>query len=158
MVDVSLVLVRASVRGAGLRDLAPEAATARFVSVSHTDGLSAIATCEARVGVDLERVRNRAYLDRLAARVMNAEEHTAWRTAPDRLVAFAQHWTRYEAYVKALGRGIAAGYRARPEPGWSVVDLDLPAGDAARYAGAIAVEAAAPVIRCRWSTVRATSR
>jgi len=153
MIVVSVVLVRAIVSGATLRDLAPDSVSAPFVSVSHTDGLSAIATCSARIGIDVELVRPRPFVDRLAARVMTAEEFGLWREATDPATAFAQHWTRYEAYVKALGVGIAAGYRARPGTGWSIIDLDL----GPPHVGSLAVEADAPAIRCRWSTAPATS-
>jgi hypothetical protein len=77
---------------------------------------------------------------------MLAEEREVWRTAADPDRAFAQHWTRVEAYLKAIGEGVRGGYLTRPSAGWSMVDLDL----GAPHVGAIAAECDSPVVSVRW--------
>jgi 4'-phosphopantetheinyl transferase len=101
-------------------------------SLSHSGafGLLAVAAGGVRVGVDVEEVRPRRHLDALAARVLNDEEHAAWLAIDDpddRLRAFLRAWTRKEAYVKALGTGLATPLRDVPAQveGWRTCALDL---------------------------------
>lgn len=95
------------------------------VSLSHSDGLALLAVATgARVGVDLEVVRARPRLERLAERVLTPEEHDVWASAPPehRLPAFLAAWTAKEAFLKALGEGIRrplASVPARLPEGWS---------------------------------------
>lgn len=154
---VHVALVPESLRGAELRALVADADSSPRHSVSHTSGLSAIAWSDALVGIDLEVVRTRPKLERLAARTMTPGERAAWSETLDRDRGFAQHWTRVEAYLKAIGVGVKGGYLTRPGSGWSVIDLDL-GGSAATHVGAVAVESAAPVVSLRWMTAPGTSR
>ena len=74
-------------------------------------------TATSRVGVDVEEVRPRRRLDALAARVLNDEEHAAWLRlddADEQLRSFLRVWTAKEAYLKALGIGIATRLRDVP--------------------------------------------
>lgn len=95
------------------------------VSLSHSEGLALLAVAGgARVGVDLEVVRARPRLDRLAGRVLTPEEHDAWVASPPghRLQVFLTAWTAKEAFLKALGEGIRrplASVPARLPEGWS---------------------------------------
>ena len=107
-------------------------AAAVSFSLSHSGafGLLAVAAGRVRVGVDVEEVRPRRHLDALAARVLNDEEHAAWLAIDDpddRLRAFLGEWTRKEAYVKALGTGLATPLRDVPAQveGWRTGALDL---------------------------------
>jgi 4'-phosphopantetheinyl transferase len=143
---VSVAFIAAEHRGDELRALVPEAQGSAHVSVSHTAGLSAIAWSDIRVGVDVERVQPRVMLDRLAARTMRDDERERWLATDDRDRAFAQHWTRVESYLKAIGEGVRGGYLTRPPGGWSVVDLDL----RSPHVGALAVDGEAPTITVRW--------
>lgn len=153
---VHVAFVAASCTGDELRARVPDAEVAPHRSVSHTSGLSAIAWSDARVGVDVEVVRARVKLDRLAVRTMTPSEYAAWSETPDRDRGFAQHWTRVEAYLKAIGVGVRGGYLTRPGKRWSVIDLDL-GGIAGTHVGALAVESDAPVVSVRWLPARGTS-
>lgn len=112
---------------------------------SHTPGCSVLAVAPRRVGVDAEVVRPRRRLDALARRCMLDDEFADWSEADDPLRAFLAHWTRVEAYLKALGVGIPGGLRTRPDDTWTVVDLDL----GPHHLGALAVEAPAVVLSVR---------
>ncbi len=82
-------------------------------SLSHTGGVVVIAvTARARVGVDVER-RGRRTPPGVMRRVLDEQELALVLAAPAerRDEAFLRHWTVKEAYVKALGTGIAAGLR-----------------------------------------------
>jgi 4'-phosphopantetheinyl transferase len=70
--------------------------------------LLAIAS-EARVGVDIEQVRLFPHMDDVAKSVFTPRELQRWRALPDdqRPDRFYRLWTRKEAYLKAIGEGIA---------------------------------------------------
>ena len=110
-------------------------------SVSHSGavGLVAMAT-GAVVGVDVERLRERARLDALAAKCFSAGEIAAWQDAPaaERLERFVRAWTAKEAYLKATGVGITTKLAEVPvDPrGWSMRALVAPAG----YVATLAVD------------------
>ena len=96
-------------------------------NLSHSGGLAAIAIAAgADVGVDVECLRPLPDLERMAERYFSRGENAALRTLapPDRLEAFFRCWTRKEAYLKALGDGLA-----RP---LDAFDVSLLPGDEAR--------------------------
>ena len=114
--------------------LADPSATLRF-NLSHSGGLAAVAVSdELEVGVDIERVKPRRNLLRLARRVLSADEAAAVeaRAPEERLAAFHVAWTRREAVAKCFGVGLAA---PPPDSPVAVSQLDL----APAYAAAIAV-------------------
>lgn len=77
-------------------------------SVSHGGDGALIAVADGPVGVDLERVRERARLERIIARWFSPATREAVLTLPEaeRLHAFHAAWTQREAYVKAVGGGL----------------------------------------------------
>jgi len=80
------------------------------LSISHTPGLVAIALAPTNtlVGVDVESWTRPLRLARLLDASMSAQD-AAWikrQALPAR--GFIQHWTLKEAYLKCLGKGIAA--------------------------------------------------
>ncbi|MDX2259772.1 MAG: 4'-phosphopantetheinyl transferase superfamily protein [Hyphomicrobiaceae bacterium] len=97
-------------------------------NLSHAGDWAAVALCwSAPVGIDIERVRD---VDlRLARRYFAPAEADAVMREADafaRRLAFFRTWTAKEAYVKALGEGIAHGLErfevaTPPGSGWSVV-------------------------------------
>jgi 4'-phosphopantetheinyl transferase len=62
----------------------------------------------AATGVDIEQVRERANLMKIAQRFFSANECAALQALPEeqRLAAFYRCWTRKEAYIKAKGKGL----------------------------------------------------
>jgi 4'-phosphopantetheinyl transferase len=79
-------------------------------NLSHSAGLALCALTEQRrIGVDIERVRPLADLERLADLTFSPRERAAIRRlAPEfRHEAFFNCWTRKEAYIKAIGEGLA---------------------------------------------------
>jgi len=113
-------------------------------NISHSGEACVVAISEAApVGVDVEVVRDRRHLERLArTRLAPAEALEILRRQGDeRRRAFYRCWTRKEAYLKATGLGLTADLssfavsvgplpalitRAEGDSGkWSLVDLDL---------------------------------
>lgn len=105
-------------------------------NLSHSGGLAliAIAPGGVEVGVDVERLRPRRDLARLAARWLPGAdaEAVAATVGPEREAVFYAAWTRHEARVKCTGGGLSG-----PVPGPDVVAHQLDVGDG--YAAALAV-------------------
>jgi 4'-phosphopantetheinyl transferase len=83
-------------------------------SLSHTAGLAVIAvTAREAVGVDIELATRRTP-QAVMRRALTDEELQAIQRLPaaERDEAFLRHWTVKEAYLKALGTGLAAGLRS----------------------------------------------
>ncbi len=75
-------------------------------NLSHSSDLALIAVCrDHEVGVDVERIRPRRNLMRLAERVLAEDAAEAVLNAPvdTRLTVFHEAWTRHEAALKCLG-------------------------------------------------------
>jgi 4'-phosphopantetheinyl transferase len=80
-------------------------------NLSHSGGRALVAVADgAEVGADVEEVRPRADLRRVARRVFTEAEREAIEAAAadDRDRAFYRHWVAKEAFVKATGRGISS--------------------------------------------------
>jgi 4'-phosphopantetheinyl transferase len=123
-------------------------------NLSHAgDGVLVAVCAGAPVGVDLEPLRPLAGAEALVERFFAVEEGQAFLAwpPPRRAEAFFTIWTRKEAYVKALGGGLAIPLGAfavsldgparlirplpgAPFPGPRLCDLPAPAG----YVGALA--------------------
>jgi 4'-phosphopantetheinyl transferase len=78
-------------------------------SQARSGGLALIAVSRAQVGADLERVAARPGLDDLAAARFAAREATciADGCCGSPTLSFYRHWTAKEAYLKAIGLGLA---------------------------------------------------
>lgn len=119
-----------------------------------------------RVGVDVERVRHDVAVSRIADRFFAPSERNALRSFPEptRTEAFFACWTRKEAYVKAIGDGLAHSLRnfAVPvdvppasRPNWMTVRPENPRWPwsfwsfvpAPGYVGCVAVEGGAVSIK-----------
>jgi 4'-phosphopantetheinyl transferase len=122
-------------------------------SVSHTDGVSVIALARrGSVGVDIERCRAVPEKLKIATEVFgnDAARTIAALAEPKRDEAFLRLWTAGEAYVKAIGTGLAMRLAMSREPiplrirrddaqvefrpdfaardAWRLVSIDVPAG------------------------------
>jgi 4'-phosphopantetheinyl transferase len=87
----------------------PDAPHLRF-SLSHSDGRSLLAVSEgAAIGCDIERLKPEHAQLGVAARFFAPEEVAALKALPSDqwTQGFFNCWTRKEAYVKALGLGLA---------------------------------------------------
>jgi 4'-phosphopantetheinyl transferase len=79
-------------------------------NLAHSAGLAVAALARGRaVGIDLERIAARGSLMRIAERFFTWREDLAIKALPEaqRTRAFFTCWTRKEAYIKALGDGLA---------------------------------------------------
>lgn len=79
-------------------------------NLSHSQGLALFAvTFGLSVGVDLERIRFEMEVEHVAERFFSTREVSTLRALPGHLrrEAFFTCWTRKEAYVKALGKGLS---------------------------------------------------
>jgi 4'-phosphopantetheinyl transferase len=119
-------------------------------SLSHSGAVGVLALSPANVGVDVETVRPRARLDRLARRVLDDAAFAEWGTQPDaeRLTAFLRAWTAKEAYLKAVGLGLVRPLRTVRvvRDGWAIESFvpgrDAVASVAVETAGAVRVDVA----------------
>lgn len=115
-------------------------------NLSHSGRTLVFAICrEYEVGIDVEQIRHRQNIPGMVKRCFSAAEQHYWHGLPEsaQLAHFFQFWTRKEAFVKAVGRGIALGLEqceldlTRPgyflniplscgsTDAWRVTDLDL---------------------------------
>ena len=121
-------------------------------NVSHAGNVLVVALARMEVGVDVEAVDADLDWRELADVVLAPAEAAELEALPpaDRTAGFVQVWTRKEAYVKALGDGLAvplptvtcSGDRIGPLPGvargrWSVCDLAV---GRPGYVGAVVTE------------------
>jgi 4'-phosphopantetheinyl transferase len=144
---------------------APAAAKSLHFNLAHADSFAVIATGEHELGVDLERVCALGEAELIASRFFSTRESDALLALPveNRQTAFFNCWTRKEAYLKAIGTGLAGGldpFESSLEPGgavhrpgfpndarqWSLHSLHPAAG----FVGALAVQPVDAQIHC-WS-------
>jgi 4'-phosphopantetheinyl transferase len=140
-------------------------------NLSHSGDLALIAVAAGgRLGVDVERFAPERDIGPVAVRFFSARERASLASlAPSlRRRAFYACWTRKEAYLKALGRGLAMplksfsvslGPAEAPEllesdggvGGWWLEDVPLPSTS---YAAALAGDGRRPRIRLYEATAR----
>jgi 4'-phosphopantetheinyl transferase len=140
-------------------------------NLSHSGDLALLGvTREARLGVDVERLREVDHL-RIARRFFAPAEADRLARLPEkrRRAAFFAGWTRKEAVIKAVGAGLALSLdsfevsiegeakllRADPSlgQGWSLREIEAPDG----YTATIALEGPLLDLRLRPSACRADS-
>jgi 4'-phosphopantetheinyl transferase len=137
-------------------------------NLSHSGGLALLAFGRGReLGVDLEREREVPEMESIAERFFSPAEVAAWCALPEgmRRSAFFRCWTRKEAFLKAVGEGLARPLdsfdvtlrpdeaalllRVEGEPAearrWHLVDVEVPAG----FQAALAVEGPLGPVSCR---------
>jgi len=85
-------------------------ASALRFNLTHSHGLALLAVTRGReVGIDVERIRDNLEGEKLAERFFSPREVAALRSLPLELrrEAFFHCWTRKEAYIKAVGKGLS---------------------------------------------------
>lgn len=75
-------------------------------NLSHTDEKIVIAIDERAIGVDVENSNNAARPEIIGPKVLTTEEQLAVVNSGDARNAFCLYWTRKEAFLKAIGKGI----------------------------------------------------
>lgn len=136
-------------------------------NLSHSQGLALYAIAyDCEIGVDIEHVRPIAEAEQIAERFFCVRENAVFRALPpnQKQEAFFNCWTRKEAYIKAIGDGLAwplnqievslapgepvrlLSIEGDPQEAcyWSLQQL-IPAPS---YVGAIAVKAANNLVSC----------
>jgi len=90
---------------------APFAAHGLHFNVAHTAGLVALAVARTAVGIDVENSRARTAPLRIASHYFSAEEARDLEAQPagEQIRRFFALWTLKESWLKATGRGLAAG-------------------------------------------------
>ncbi len=131
-------------------------------NLAHSGGLALVAvSAQPPVGVDLELIATAHLRYEEVAPLAFTRQERAWLEARPEPSAWLSHWTRKEAYLKALGLGL---YRSANEiliqnagrfdrwrtasPGarpWWITDLDL----GPTHVGAVATPEPDPVLRVR---------
>jgi 4'-phosphopantetheinyl transferase len=147
---------------------APVAAQSLHFNLAHSDSLVVYATSRHELGVDIEHIREMEEADQIASRFFSPRETNCLHGLPaeQRLEAFFNCWTRKEAYLKALGRGLddnldqievslAPGEPAELLPPhasrqWSLHTL----APAPEFVGALAIQEQVSRVNCwRWTGI-----
>jgi 4'-phosphopantetheinyl transferase len=139
-------------------------------NLAHSRGLALYALTRGRdLGVDVERVREEVQVEQIWERFFSAQEIAALRALPAALrrQGFFTCWARKEAYIKAVGKGLAipldafdvslapgepaallaVRFDSREATRWSLRELTPSPG----FVGALAVEGHAWRLWCgRW--------
>ncbi len=79
-------------------------------NLSHSHGKALYAfTLDRQIGIDIEKIRTDFATDEIAERFFSPYEHTKIKSLPShqRVDAFFNCWTRKEAYIKAVGKGLS---------------------------------------------------
>jgi 4'-phosphopantetheinyl transferase len=120
-------------------------------NISHSEDYAVIAISQNKVGIDIEYVSEDFNFKEIMSDVFNDNEILAIQKAADKKHAFYTSWTRKEAFVKALGKGIDDDFKNIPcldgehslvsnllqgTENWQVYSFDL----AEQYLGAVAFE------------------
>lgn len=134
-------------------------------NMSHSRGVGLVAVSDNReIGVDVEYIRPDFATEDIARRFFSPHEVSAFNALSKelRVAAFFRCWTRKEAYIKAIGRGLSQpldGFDVTLAPEapaqllraddddasrWSLSDIDA----GSDYAAALVVEGLISEIRC----------
>lgn len=138
--------------------------TLRF-NMSHSGDVALLAVAEdAEVGVDVEHIRENFATEDIARRFFSRVEVDDFNSLPkeEQVAAFFRCWTRKEAYIKAIGKGLSLpldAFDVTLAPGVAAALLRVEGDDASRwlltdlavdpsYAAALVVEVPVGSIRC----------
>ncbi|MFC4892350.1 4'-phosphopantetheinyl transferase family protein [Pseudofrancisella aestuarii] len=79
-------------------------------SISHTTKFLIMSVSERKVGVDIEHIRDRKNIEKIAERFFRDEEYSQLKKSENFIKDFFMLWTLKEAEVKRSGLGIAKGF------------------------------------------------
>lgn len=108
-------------------------------NLSHSDDTLLLAVCNfADIGVDLEVIKPRHHLENLVERCFSPRESAYWHalSGEERLQVFFRLWTKKEAFVKAVGRGLALGLAQcefEPMPAGQLITIPDEYGEASAW-------------------------
>ena len=162
-VEMQPEALRFSYGAYGKPALASEQVLRFNLSHSHEVALLAVAR-DADLGVDVEHIRADFASEEIAQRFFSRAEVEVFNSLPkdEQVAAFFRCWTRKEAYIKAIGKGLSQALDGfdvtlAPDAGpallraegddasrWLLTDLSAGAG----YAAALAIEAPITTICC----------
>jgi 4'-phosphopantetheinyl transferase len=76
-------------------------------NMSHSDDLMLVSLCKRNeIGIDIEKVREVNELESIANENFSAREIKYLTDSSDKAITFFKIWTRKEAFIKAIGKGI----------------------------------------------------
>ena len=81
-----------------------------YFSMSRSGGLALYGfTRDCSIGVDIERIRDIPEMDQIARQFFSTRENAVLRALPEskKAKAFFNCWTRKEAFIKAIGKGLS---------------------------------------------------
>ena len=78
-------------------------------NLSHSHNLAACAVADVEVGIDVQRITE--IKDKVARRVLTADEYTKFKNSPNPDEYFCEVWTIKESLLKMTGQGIAEELR-----------------------------------------------
>lgn len=86
----------------------PEEKPPIHFNLSHTSNVAMLAVSNRPVGIDIEYLDPNLAFEEMISQFMSEQEESVFLSLPSsqRVKAFYSCWTRKEAYVKALGRGL----------------------------------------------------
>jgi 4'-phosphopantetheinyl transferase len=133
-------------------------------NLSHSNEVALLAVAaDTELGVDVEHIRADFASEDIARRFFSRAEVDVFNALPpgERVAAFFRCWTRKEAYIKAIGKGLSQAldeFDVTLAPGIAPALLRTPNDDATRwwmsdiavgegYAGALAVECPVAEVR-----------
>lgn len=119
-------------------------------NISHSEDFAVIAISRDEVGIDIEYINKDFNFEELLPEIFNDNEILAIQNATNKKHAFYTSWTRKEAFVKALGKGIDEDFKDVPcldgdhsipallktSANWQMYSFNL----ADHYLGAVAFE------------------
>ncbi|KIO51361.1 4'-phosphopantetheinyl transferase family protein [Flavobacterium hibernum] len=129
-----------------------------FFNVSHSEDFAAIAVSRKNVGLDIEYMSQDFNFTSMLPDVFDDSQILQIQNAVDKKHAFYTSWTRKEAFVKALGKGIDEDFKSIPSlDGPHDIDFDLVQNSknwhvhsfnfADHYLGAVAFESLSEISR-----------
>lgn len=103
-----LIRFRYNPFGKPMLDIVSEEKTLQF-NLSHANGIALYALSKGSVGIDIEFLQRQLAFEQLSEQFFAPNEAQVLRGLPEaeQRISFFQLWTRKEAYIKAIGKGLS---------------------------------------------------